>query len=703
MNEPMKSAEGVRLSASNYKQIPKNLWGERKFIFWKLVSESVRAKPSKKPINPNTLGFGGQNDPSCYISLTEAIDRLAIEETKPNPAYHGIGIAFNNTDLVGIDLDDVYDDYGKLKPLAADVLSNTKGMVEHSVSGTGYHLLTRTDDLSLVNFKDHELGFEIFRNNYYIALTGDIDPTFSLDEFPLKPVDVSVVKKYHKRSTDDYQANRRPQDEFGQMRDLNLCCEELRDIVLSIQPPDEGYKIWLNIGMSCHHQTQGSDEGLDIWKEYSKQDPEVFGEYGGDSELESKWRSFNRGKSSSSITAATLRYYAKKYPKSVIGDLNNESAPLNYESVKAVRFVLQDFIAEGLTSFAGSKGIGKTSTMVELMSVITHLCEEDHFLRTRGRRHVVYFSEDTDQMQRSMFARKKFKPELKLTSKEIQNWFEVFQTRRHTKDELKKLIVDLGKSRINHVLGKKGVVEVPPLFVFDTSSASFDLSDENNNSEQGKMISAIKEASREHNASVWIIGHVSKGSAQTDLRNQSSRGAGSIEADVQTAVTMGRDLSKGPNTPTVLSIIKNRISTAFDELNFQGELKEELVEDDFGDLQTLRLLVGGVSKSTSAERMRQKDAAKATAKAEEAELNKQKLCSRIIEAVKQSELITTRALMKLSIGGKGEYFDAAINHLFAEGYLNQRNLTPDEKTKTLNPDARKGLFLTEKMFADFDI
>jgi hypothetical protein len=59
--------------------------------------------------------------------------------------------------------------------------------------------------------------------------------------------------------------------------------------------------------------------------------------------------------------------------------------------------------------------------------------------------------------------------------------------------------------------------------------------------------------------------------------------------------------------------------------------------------------------------------------------------------------------MKLSIGGRGEYFDAAINHLFAEGYLNQRSLTPDEKTKTLNPDARKGLFLTGKMFADFNI
>jgi len=455
MKERTQNAEGVRLSASNYKQIPEGLWNERKFIFWKLVLEPNKPKDRKIPLNPKTLAGGGQNDPSCYITLTEAIDLFEAEKQKPNPAFDGIGIAFNNTDLVGIDLDDVYDDSGKLKPFADDLLSNTKGMVERSVSGSGYHIITRTDDPSLVNFKDNDVGFEIFRNNYYIALTGDIDPEFSLDDFPTAPVDVSAVKKYHKRSMDDYQADRKSPDAFGKMRDLKLCDEELRDIVMSIQPPDSGYQFWLNIGMACHHQTQGADVGLDIWKEYSQQDPDVFGEYGGDSELESKWRSFNRGNSNERTTAGTLIYYAKQHPKPKIGDLNNESFPLSYESVKPVRFILQDLISDGSTSFAGSKGIGKTSMMVELISVVTHLCEKDHFLRTTGRRHVLYFSEDTDQMQRSMFARKKFKPELNLTSEEILKWFEVFQTRRYTKDELKKLIVDLSKSRINKVPCKK--------------------------------------------------------------------------------------------------------------------------------------------------------------------------------------------------------------------------------------------------------
>jgi len=217
------------------------------------------------------------------------------------------------------------------------------------------------------------------------------------------------------------------------------------------------------------------------------------------------------------------------------------------------------------------------------------------------------------------------------------------------------------------------------------------------------MIGAIKEACRESNSSVWIIGHVAKGAAQNDLKNQSSRGGGAIEADVQTAVTMGRDLSAGSNAPTILSIIKNRISTVFDELKFHGELKEEIVEDDFGELQTLRLLVGNLTKSSYSERMSQKEAKKSADKAQEAELKRNQLCSRIIAVISQSELILNRAALKSTVGGNNDARGEAINYLLREEYLIQRNLTPDEKERAVNPNGKEGLFLTRKKYGDFDI
>lgn len=75
---------------------------------------------------------------------------------------------------------------------------------------------------------------------------------------------------------------------------------ELRDL-LARRDPNCGYDEWLRIGMACHHETGGSDEGLAIWDEWSANGEK----YSGLADLRSHWASF--GRSATPITADSLR------------------------------------------------------------------------------------------------------------------------------------------------------------------------------------------------------------------------------------------------------------------------------------------------------------------------------------------------------------------------------------------------------------
>lgn len=71
----------------------------------------------------------------------------------------------------------------------------------------------------------------------------------------------------------------------------------------------EGYAAWLDVGMILHHQSRGSDEGRELWDEWS----EALDNYDSD-EIDAKWISFGRpGNNNNKIkTEATLYRLAKE-------------------------------------------------------------------------------------------------------------------------------------------------------------------------------------------------------------------------------------------------------------------------------------------------------------------------------------------------------------------------------------------------------
>lgn len=82
-----------------------------------------------------------------------------------------VGFVFNDNGIVGIDIDDGYDEDGFLSPLSADIIGKCKSYTEKSKSGTGFHILLY-GDLPFKG-KNNLKGVEIYKSSRYFIMTGD--------------------------------------------------------------------------------------------------------------------------------------------------------------------------------------------------------------------------------------------------------------------------------------------------------------------------------------------------------------------------------------------------------------------------------------------------------------------------------------------------------------------------------------------------
>jgi energy-coupling factor transporter ATP-binding protein EcfA2 len=461
--------------------------------------------------------------------------------------------------------------------------------------------------------------------------------------------------------------------------------------------------------MALHFQFLGDIDALMIWDEYSARDG--AGNYLGFSDLEKQWNRF-RLNHPNPITFASV-YQKLKKPELTEADILEEAKPIQYDldKPKPIRYLLNGFMTEGITSIAGASGAGKTTMVVELASIVAHLCDESkvsdhldkHFLKVRGRRKVIHFTEHADQVEQVLYGKRKFgKNHSAITcgTEEANEWYIVVPTKKYTAIQLAGLVSGYSKK---HTVtwptgrfdqsGNEINVEMPPLLIFDTASASFALDDENSNSEQSKMIASIKEVIRGLKSSIWIITHVAKAAKMLDLKQQSSRGAGAIEADVQTAASLGREIGA---ECSILSITKNRIQTKFDEINFKPTFHSLQVEDEWGDWQEVTYITGELTKSTSVERIQQKvDSKKEGAELAKKYSIKQRAIS-IIDLLKNTagkELYNQEDLQDL-LGGNVAINRAATGLLKARGYIVNKKL--DKAESDANGGKRKAIVLTLK-------
>lgn len=119
----------------------------------------------KLPMNACLPEAASSTDSSTWNRFDSARDSVE------RGYYDYVGFVFNDNGIVGIDIDDGYDEDGFISPFAADIIGRCESYTEKSKSGTGFHILLY-GDLPFKG-KNNLKGVEIYKSARYFIITGD--------------------------------------------------------------------------------------------------------------------------------------------------------------------------------------------------------------------------------------------------------------------------------------------------------------------------------------------------------------------------------------------------------------------------------------------------------------------------------------------------------------------------------------------------
>lgn len=121
---------------------------------------------SKVPMMATSPSPASSTDPNSWSTFQEAT--MSVECGN----YDNVGFVFDDNDIVGIDIDDGYDDDGFLSEIASDIIGICHSYTEKSRSGRGFHILVK----GTLPFKgkNNLAGVEIYKQSRYFIMTGDV-------------------------------------------------------------------------------------------------------------------------------------------------------------------------------------------------------------------------------------------------------------------------------------------------------------------------------------------------------------------------------------------------------------------------------------------------------------------------------------------------------------------------------------------------
>ena len=228
--------------------------------------------------------------------------------------------------------------------------------------------------------------------------------------------------------------------------------------------------------------------------------------------------------------------------------------------LEAPEFVLDNILAAGTIVIAGQRGLGKTSALVPLMTIVAGLCTALP-LEASVRRKVIYVSEDTAQVNRILHAMRKV-GHINRTSAEIEKVFKLVPASRLAPGEIVNLKPDLEDHWLDNETASGGNYSAPPVIVLDTTNATIDIENISDNSQVSKAISELRNGLGE--IPLVLVGHMPKTSL-ADARHKSFVGAGSWEGDSQQNLYLIME-----DDMRYLVIGKNRFSPEVTEYALRG-------------------------------------------------------------------------------------------------------------------------------------
>jgi hypothetical protein len=372
---------------------------------------------------------------------------------------------------------------------------------------------------------------------------------------------------------------------------------------LQFVSPDCEYQTWIEIGQALH--TAFGATGYELWNSWSSRGSK----YKGERDIDSHWKSFHQGKG---VTLGTLFHLAKENGyqpatktterKTAVEDFQNlitrsglpdEPAPLGWHerqlqigTIRPIRYMIQGFWAHSFSVIAGQPGIGKTTAIMSLAIVMAGIAYRDCALIATRRRKTIIVSEDADQIERTLTG---YSRHYGIDPNELSQWFVVIDAKRSSVKDL----LTLAHNVIAHT-----VDGVRPLLVLDTANATMDIENENDNSEVGAYIAAIKQTIYiQLDTPVCIITHTNKQISKSDS-DAMARGASAFTGDATLTGVLFEDESK----TRYLRLVKTRYQPTYREIRFDADVFQDMAVDEDGNLQEQTVLLVTPQKSSEDER-----------------------------------------------------------------------------------------------------
>ena len=372
---------------------------------------------------------------------------------------------------------------------------------------------------------------------------------------------------------------------------------------LQFVSPDCEYQTWIEIGQALH--TAFGATGYELWNSWSSKGSK----YQGDKDIDSHWKSFHQGKG---VTLGTLFHLAKENGyqpptktterKTAVEDFQSiitksgspdEPAPLGWHerqmsigTIRPIRYMIQGFWAHSFSVIAGQPGIGKTTAIMSLAIVMAGIAYRDCQLISNKRRKTIIVSEDADQIERTLTG---YARHYGIDPIELSRWFVVIDAKRSSVKDL----LTLAHNVIAHT-----VDGIRPLLVLDTANATMDIDNENDNSEVGAYIAAIKQTIYvQLDTPVCIITHTNKQISKSDS-DAMARGASAFTGDATLTGVLFEDESK----TRYLRLVKTRYQPTYREIRFDADVFQDMAVDEDGNLQEQTVLLVTPQKSSEDER-----------------------------------------------------------------------------------------------------
>ena len=159
------------LIAPDLLAVPAELRQYRQWVVWKAVEKKKRegsVKVTKVPYNPKTGKPASTSRPETWGTFDDACEAYLMN------GYTGIGFVFTADDpFVGVDLDNCFDESGRLRDDARRAVNELQSFTERSPSGRGLHIVCK-GELPGRGQCDLKAGREMYQDGRFFTITADI-------------------------------------------------------------------------------------------------------------------------------------------------------------------------------------------------------------------------------------------------------------------------------------------------------------------------------------------------------------------------------------------------------------------------------------------------------------------------------------------------------------------------------------------------